>query len=211
MLGLKRFTLAAAAALAVTLGLGAHEAAASTVIGSCIGAGDPPAFDVTNNVTPTSLCFSLEGLSDGDAAKLADLNGLEINGATGGWTSLDKFEPFGSNSYFEVTETDSKNGTWSLFQAAIDAYGEFMMVFKAGQDNNTDPAAFVGYILDGTSGDWSSPLLKENNTAEQRALSNVELFARGEPTVIPLPAGGLLLITALGGLGFAARSRRKAA
>lgn len=31
------------------------------------------------------------------------------------------------------------------------------------------------------------------------------------PAVIPLPAGGLLLITALGGLGFASRRRRKAA
>jgi len=49
-------------------------------------------------------------------------------------------------------------------------------------------------------------------TSAGQAISHITFWDTGVPaTPIPLPAGGLLLITALGGLGFAARSRRKAA
>lgn len=203
----KSLTLALAVAGASLFG--SHDAQAAT-LGSCVVSST---IDVTNKVTPTSLCFALNGLSDGDAAKLADLNALSINGTTGGWTSLGKFEPTGSNTYYSLDDSieSLKQGEWDIFAAATSLYGEFMMVFKGGNDNNTDPASFVGYILAGTSGTWSSPLIATTggSAGTMRDLSNVELFARGAPSVIPLPAAGWLLLGGLGGL-FAMR-RRKAA
>lgn len=53
-----------------------------------------------------------------------------------------------------------------------------------------------------TSFDWS--------TATGQGISHISFYDSGA-TPIPVPAAGLLLITALGGLGFAARRRRKAA
>lgn len=200
---------AATLALAMTLGFGAHGVNAATLVSCNTNVGD-----VTTDVSPTSSCFGIEGLSDGDAAKLADLNALNINGTTGGWTSLGKFENTGSNANYSLDDSvvDNLQGKWEIFNAATSVYGEFMMVFKSGQDANTDPAAFVGYILSAASGDWLSPLLVQsgNNAGDRRTLSNVELFARGDPSVIPLPAAGWLLLGGLGGLA-ALRRRRKAA
>ncbi|WP_371060692.1 VPLPA-CTERM sorting domain-containing protein [Rhodosalinus sp. 5P4] len=219
MFGFKKIlaVIGAAAVFTVVLIGGAKDASASLVgLGDCFGtSGNGNSFDVTNNVEPTTSCFSLEGLSDGSGDKLDELNGVEINGATGGWNTLGKFEPLGSNTNFAVLGNDSLSGKWKLFDAATSLYGEFMMVFKAGSDSaaggdgNTDPAAFVGYILNGTSGEWFSPLLDKEN-GEARDVSNVELYGRGEAPVIPLPAAGWMLLSALGGLGLVARRRRKA-
>lgn len=211
----KMKTIAATAALATAMMLGAQAAHAVT-LGSCVvnDSDGELVVDVTNKVLASSSCFSLPGLADGDDDKLNELNGVAINGDTGGWSSLGKFEALGSNTYFSVSgttfndENEPLSGTWKLFNAATSVYDEFMMIFKAGQDGNTDPAAFVGYILTGTSGTWSSPHFGSND--EFRGLSNVDLFVRGQAPVVPLPAAGWLLLMGLGGLGVASRRKRKA-
>lgn len=203
---MKLKSFVASLAVVVAMGLSTQDARAATLVPCNTNVGD-----VTTNVTPTSSCFGIKDLSDGDAAKLADLNALDINGTTGGWTSLGKFQNTGTNANFSVDDSvvSNKQGKWEIFNAATSVYGEFMMVFKAGQDRNTDPAAFVGYILSAASGDWLSPLM-DNSDGSLRDLSNVELFARGDPSVIPLPAAVWLLLGGLGGLA-ALRRRRKAA
>ncbi len=206
--------LAVAASLAFSL---SGTAAFATTIGSCDANFDgppPTTISVDNYVVPTSDCFSFFGLPDGAGAKLTALNTLTINGETGGWSSLGKFEPNGSNANFSVSG-GTASGLWSLTNAAWESFGEFLMIFKAGQEQNTEPSEFVGYILAGQRGTWQSPLLNANN-ANPRGLSNVELFARGDappppppPSYIPLPAAGWLLLTALGGLGVAGLRRRR--
>jgi hypothetical protein len=209
MLGRNSFkTLLAASSLALLAG-GAN---AATTLVSC----DTAKGDVTDYVQPTSSCFGLLDLSDGSGEKLADLNALNINGTTGGWSTLGKFNTTDgdddfSNDYFSLDDSGGGNtdGIWSLLAAATAAYGEFMLIFKSGQDDNTLPAAFVGYILAGDNGTWSSPFLNIKN-GDQRALSNVELYGRGTPAPVPVPAAGLMLLAGIGGLT-AMRRRTRAA
>ncbi len=165
---------------------------------------------VENNVTPNSSCFGLLDLSDGAGAKLNELNLLNING-TGSWSSLGKFENVGSNGFYSLDDSvlDDRAGVWTISAFATTLYNEFMMVFKSGQDANTTPASFVGYILAGTTGIWSSPFTSAQGAT--RDLSNVELYGRSSsssPSPIPLPAAGWLLLAGLGCIA-AVRSRSK--
>lgn len=89
-------------------------------------------------------------------------------------------------------------GTFTLDATGFD---NVLLVFKSGLGGSTPGFAAFSLTPSGfTEGEWSVNL--------QQALSHVSLY--GTPAAIPLPAGGLLLITALGGLGIAARRRRKA-
>ena len=169
-----------------------------------------PCGSVENNVTPNSSCFGLLDLSDGADAKLNELNLLNING-TGSWSSLGQFENVGSNGFYSLDDSvlDDRAGVWTISAFATTLYNEFMMVFKSGQDANTTPASFVGYILAGTTGIWSSPFTSAQGAT--RDLSNVELYGRSSsssPSPIPLPAAGWLLLAGLGCIA-AVRSRSK--
>ena len=96
---------------------------------------------------------------------------------------------------------DLLSGTWSVTSWA--GIEKAMLVLKGGN-------GFAAYLLDlsaGLSGEWVTQALT-NNGGNQPALSHVSLYTT--PAPIPVPAAGLLLITALGGLGVAARRRRKA-
>ena len=103
-------------------------------------------------------------------------------------------------------------------------YSEFVLVFKAGEDNGkTYPNNQVGYVLSGTSGDWKSMIFtfddKKKEVKGVKGMSHVSLYARGkcDPTteicgpgvgVVPVPAGLPLLLSALG-LGVAVRRFKK--
>ena len=210
--------LAAATGLAIALGV---SSASAVTLGTC-----ETAFgSVADRVEPTSACYSFFDLADGDAAKLAGVNSVSIGGETGSWGSLGKFENTGSNDYFSLNDNTTPNqaGFWALTNKALAEFSEFLMIFKGGNINNTVPSDFVGYILSGESGTWQSPLLATTgNPGSTRDLSNVELFARGTGTppngdpgngngtaVIPLPAAGWLLLTAIGGLGATGLRRRR--
>lgn len=97
---------------------------------------------------------------------------------------------------------DALSGTWSVTSWA--GIEKAMLILKGGN-------GFAAYLLDltvGLNGEWITQALK-NGGGQQPALSHVSLYTT--PAPIPVPAAGLLLITALGGLGLAARRRRKAA
>ncbi len=83
--------------------------------------------------------------------------------------------------------------------------GPFAILFKFGNDNQD--SWFAWSVSGGfTNADWALVCAPEFQDCTLNGLSHVTLFA----APIPVPAAGILLITALGGLGFAARRRRKA-
>lgn len=71
---------------------------------------------------------------------------------------------------------------------------------------------FAFYVLDAgeaLSGDWFT--YDGVNGAEGNAFSHINAWYKGAPSAVPLPAAGLLLIGALGGIVGLRRRRRKAA
>lgn len=101
-----------------------------------------------------------------------------------------------------ILGSDALSGSWSVTSWA--GIEKAILVLKGGN-------GFAAYLLDltaGMSGRWSTQALTVGQNDNQPALSHVSLYTT--PAPIPVPAAGLLLITALGGLGFAARRRRKA-
>lgn len=94
---------------------------------------------------------------------------------------------------------DSTGGTFTVDATGFD---DVLLVFKTGTGGSTPGFAAFSLTPAGfTEGEWAVTL--------QQGLSHVSLY--GAPAPIPLPAAGLLLLTAIGGLGFGARRRRKAA
>ncbi len=145
-----------------------------------------------------------------DSGSNVDLNnplnfgGMPLFGAAN-WSLDTKIESNGTTSpsgiLFASFESDLLSGDWSVSSWA--GVGKAALVLKGGN-------GFAAYLLDttaGLSGEWSTQALTVGNNNNQPALSHVSLYTA--PTPIPLPAGGILLISALGGLGFAARRRRK--
>jgi len=94
-------------------------------------------------------------------------------------------------------------GNWSVTN--WDGVGQAMLVLKGGDSF----AAYLLNILAGTNGQWSTQALEVGQNFNQPEISHVSLYTT--PAPIPLPAAGFLLIGALGGLGLAARRRRRGA
>jgi hypothetical protein len=115
---------------------------------------------------------------------------------------------------------DTKEGDWSISSTVFNVYEMVMLVFKGSNAPDTIPDSYVGYLLksvDGTSGTYVTPFSKDGKLQD---ISHVSAYVRGvgscpsgncSPTEVPLPAGILLLISALGGLGFLARFRKAGA
>ncbi|MEX0339510.1 MAG: VPLPA-CTERM sorting domain-containing protein [Arenibacterium sp.] len=179
--------------------------------------------DVTSYVTGTSACYFLTGTDGNVSNDIAEFNATNFGGYAD-WVDLGKVDPVGSNANYEVKDNVSPllKGTWEVFaNATTNMYTTFALVFKAGQDDNTDPASQVGYILSASSGDWMSPLINDKS-GNPRTISHVNLYARdkcdpvkdicGPPvTQVPVPASLPLMMGALGIVGFVARRRRNAA
>ena len=213
-------TLAAVAFGAATLFAGTAAMAAPAAT-SCSSFSP----DVTDYVTNTSACFVLTGTDGNVSNDINEFNATNFDGHAD-WVDLGKVDPYGTAANFKITgdtfsgtSNNPLTGSWEVFSNAItQMYSEFVLVFKAGQDQNTDPSAQVGYVIDGTSGEWKSMLFGNKNP---RGISHVSLYGRGscDPTpeicgpgvnVVPVPAGLPLLLSALG-LGVAVRRFKKRA
>lgn len=180
--------------------------AQAATITACNDASLP--IDVSSNVTPNIGCEVIFLGSGSD-------NATAISGMFGEtmWTQLGKVDPPpGSTTGGELTL--SSNGTddpliagdWSVTAALLASYGKVMLMFKAGADHNSAPSATVGYLINATSGSYSSPIYN-SKTGNQRGISHVTLYVADRVPAIPLPASGLLLLGALGGLGLMRRRR----
>ena len=116
--------------------------------------------------------------------------------------SLYFLDLFGTNPGGAAEATDE------MVNVSVD--GGEGVVFSAqtlNQDGTVGLGAFTGLMLSGTSFTFTAMEPNDAFGSPDFALAGIE-FSDIAP--IPLPAGGLLLAGALGGLGFAARRRRRA-
>ena len=191
-----------AMAFAVTMGVFSHSAIAVSIDCSNAGVGGA---DVTNFVTANSGCEVGSGNQDfvnggnGSAATFTVNTDDLFGGASDNWILAEKWD-------FDTGELDdvrmsvglgitggNTGGTWEL--AAAPADYEFMMVQKGG--NGMDQSNYIGWLLDGTSGNYSSVFHKNG---DYKTISHLSVYKRANLSPVPLPASFLLMGSALLGL-----------
>jgi hypothetical protein len=168
--------------------------------------------------------FTVSVACDGDFAVAnqggnvagSDINGLFFaDGAPiSGWAEIDAIGSVnstgvqtGANGLFRINTTNTSSGTWELINPfAFDASKYYVFALKGATDQ-------VAYFMDIASlfGNWTNgDLQTPNGQMNLAGLSNIRLFeAPGNPSVVPLPAAGWLLLAGVGGL--AAMRRKKTA
>jgi hypothetical protein len=152
-------------------------------------------------VSASTDCAKASPLGPGGNTRLFEMNAQDIF-TTKTWTLADKINlPDMVGEFLKITfSADLKSGTWSLLDGLRFAAGEFYAIALKGANRS-----FV-YLLDtsATSGSWSMMDIRTKGGTIP-ALSNITLFGTADPAPIPLPATGLLLLAALGGLGLMRR------
>ena len=145
----------------------------------------------------SSATFELNGATSAACFTGNDSNQINASfslfGKTG-WMLADKNDDnaTGSPITFTTNPTNGdKSGSWEVADWAGRTTGDVVITLKAGN-------GFGAFLVktDLNYGIWSS----------SKDLSHASIYYRGV-TPVPLPAGGILLLSALAGLGFA-RYRR---
>ncbi len=165
--------------------------------------------DVTNNVQDNLACFVFNGTDNLD-------ENLVVGGNT--TTFLDKDESTAEVGGGLTLTGDTKNGTWSIDN--YDPLKDYILVFKDGQ--NALPGAQIVYLLDGSSGTYTSPFYNEAEGTTQKDISFWALHEidgdgpirtprENPPPSVPLPAGVILLGTGVAALAINRKRKRRAA
>ena len=115
-----------------------------------------------------------------------------------GWVLSEKNDNNDGDGTIEFTDApvnDDMSGDWSIDTLA--GLTNVVITLKAGN-------GFGAFLLDLSVG---NPLA--GTWMSTKELSHASIYYNGTPTMVPLPAGVVLLLTGLAGLGFAARRRMK--
>ena len=114
---------------------------------------------------------------------------------SGEWDEIVKVEGGESAEGLTVSGLGSRSGTWS-YTGSLGDYSQVMVALKGG---NT--FSLYDLELGVTSGAWNTLGIVDNKD-NNPALSHFTLYGREgmPPSTIPLPAGGVLLLAALGAL-----------
>ncbi|WP_306141880.1 VPLPA-CTERM sorting domain-containing protein [Roseibium sp. MMSF_3412] len=115
-----------------------------------------------------------------------------------GWVLSEKNDSADGDGTIEFTDAPvngTKSGDWTIDTLA--GLTNVVITLKAGN-------GFGAFLLDLSVG---NPLT--GTWMSTKDLSHASIYYNGNPTAVPLPAGVLLLVTGLAGLGFAARRRMK--
>ena len=189
-------TIAATSALVAAMTLGAQGAQALTL-----------AFGET---TCEVSQFTIAG-NDSSAcagAFVGNDSNQDLSGLFGGdWTELVKVEIKGSQEQVTqngttLTLTAGNGFTWKITDWM--GYNPVMAVVKAGN-------YFSAYLVDtslGKDGEGNTFSILVGKKENHPAISHLAIYY-DKPGVVPLPAAGWLLLMGIGGLGVAARRRRK--
>lgn len=152
---------------------------------------------------PSNIADNVSGATACEYSDTATQDFLNTNPIT---VNAEAF--FGVTNWEFVAKDESSTGTgqsgtfdFSAFAAQVT--GQAMLIFKDGKGTT-----LVGYLISSLTGTWSSPF--ENPPFDVRNIkdvSHISLYTA--PAPVPLPAAGLMLVGALGGL--AMLRRRKSA
>ncbi len=200
-------TLATAAVLTVMAG-GAQAAS--------VACNTFPLKDVTNLVIPNIGCEVLTSDSNDNNAAVSGMFGVTD------WDQIAKINfpdnygggTLSSNGFLTITG-DTETGIWSISASVLSAWENVMLIFKAANDNaDVFPGAVIGYLINSSPGTYESPVFGIQGgkgplagTFKTKDISHISLYV-STPAAVPVPAAGLLLLGALGGLAALRRRRR---
>lgn len=178
----------------------AGAAASAVTYSGCIG----PGYDLSADVSGAVDCEISSAGNDRTTTTPMTVN------RGGGFFDIDTWEYEGALGSAGLTGTGSgKSGTYDLTSMFDGLTGDVMLVFKGARGTS-----LVAYELDldNLAGTWTTPFDCDrfacNKNGKPKWARHISVYSNLAP--IPLPAAGLMLIGALGGLALVKRRRRAA-